>query len=205
MNYSASQLVKQSASQTAYLLLKKQERKVTDRMYRGNIHSEQVASKEQASSEKRGIIPIGDDIIFFCVDMVKDNLLAEVKLIEGTYEDWFLKSSILQTSYYATLCKRIKHLDTPKFRKKEGYIQEIIHLPKNWRYELWFGKEKYSIQPCESLYKHYLNKIDVINDCLETSDFTNVRAFDSKYKWKEFDIFKPKYSLLNKSLCSLTT
>jgi len=68
--------------------------------------------------------------LFFCIDLVKEDLFVEIKSIEdeNNYEDWYLYSSVLQSTFYATLLKQVKSLDTPKFRKKEGYKQEHIIL-----------------------------------------------------------------------------
>lgn len=194
MNYSASNLVKQSASQIAYMALKKIKHEATPRQFRGNSYASQVVKKEVASEEKRGIISLGDDLLFFTIDMVRPPLLVEIKMVEGEPEPWYLEQSVLQSALYAALAGKVTQLDTPIFKKKEGYKQEIIDRPENFIYQLWFGEDKYEVQPSEELYKHYLLKMQVINKTIANKDFAPVRAFDAKFKHKEFGIFKPKFS-----------
>lgn len=196
MKISASELVKRSASQLLFKELKKIQWQATPRQYKGNKYADEITKKEHGSAEKRGIINLNDDLLFFCIDMVKDNKLIEIKMVDNmnTYENWYLHSSIIQSSFYATLASKIKTLDTPKFKKKEGYIQEIIEIPTNFIFELWFGEEKYLIEKNENIYNHYINKIEIIKKGIETSSFDECRLFDAKFKHKEFSIFKPIYN-----------
>lgn len=197
MNFSASELVKRSASQLLYKTIKKIEWKATFRQLKGNEYAEKIVKKEEASAEKRGIIKLEDnDFLFFCIDMVKNNLFVEIKSLqnEDYFENWFLNSSILQSSFYATLLTKVSKLDTPLFRKKEGYKQEIIEVPNNFNFQLWFGnKQKFNIYPNESIYNHYLNKIKIIKEGINSKDFYYCKQFDLQYKFKEFEIYKPKY------------
>ena len=199
MKISASELVKRSASQLLYKEIKRIEWQATPRQYEGNKYAEEIVEKEEASSEKRGIIKLGEDLLFFCIDLVKDDLFVEIKMLENedNYENWYLYSSIMQSTFYASLLQQVKTLDTPKFRKKEGYKQEIIEVPVKHRFELWFGKQqKYEIIPNKEVLNHYLNKAKLVKSCIETADFDKCREFDAKYKFKEFYIYKPKYKHL---------
>lgn len=196
MNISASELVKRSASQLLYKEIKRVEWQATPRQRKGNKYADEVVEKEQASSEKRGIINLGDDLLFFCIDLVKDDLFVEIKMIEDedNYEDWYLYSSIMQSTFYASLLQQVKTLDTPKFRRKEGFKQEVIKVPSKFKFELWFGEyQKYEITPNKEVLDHYLNKAKLIKSCIEEADFDTCRKFDAKFKHKEFSIFKPKY------------
>lgn len=199
MNISASELVKRSASQLLYKEIKRIKWQSTPRQLKGNEFADEIVKKEEASAEKRGVINLGEDLLFFCIDLVKDNLFVEIKMIEdeNNYEDWYLYSSIMQSTFYATLLQQVKTLDTPKFRKKEGYKQEIIKVPKKHKFELWFGNnKKYKIFPNEKVLNHYLNKAKLIKSCIKTADFDSCREFDNIYKFKEFSIYKPKYKKL---------
>ena len=200
MKISASELVKRSASQLLYKEIKRIEWQSTPRQLKGNEFADEVVKKEQASSEKRGIINLGDDLLFFCIDLVKDNLFVEIKMVEdeNNYEDWYLYSSIIQSTFYSSLLQQVKTLDTPKFRKKEGFKQEIIEVPSKFKFELWFGKhQKYEIIPNKKVLNHYLDKAKLVKSCIETKDFDTCRLFDAKFKHKEFSIFKPKYKKLS--------
>jgi hypothetical protein len=199
MKISASELVKRSASQLLYKEIKKIQWKSTDRQIKGNKYADEVVKKESASQEKRGIINLGEDLLFFCIDLVKDNKFVEIKMIEdeNNYENWYFYLSIIQSTFYCTLLTQVKTLDTPKFRKKEGFKQEIITVPENFKFELWFGNnQKYQVFPNQLLMNHYLNKIKVIKEGIQNVNFDNCREFDAKFKFKEFSIFKPKYKKL---------
>jgi hypothetical protein len=200
MKFSASELVKKSASQILYMTLKKLQYKATDRQLKGNEYADKIVLKEEASSEKRGVVQLKEDnLLFFCIDMIKDNKFIEIKMVdERPVEEWYLLSSINQSAFYASLLKDVKTLDTPKFRKKEGFKQEIIFVPDEFNFELWFGKDKYLVQPNDKLKDHYLNKADIIHKSILTKSFDEVREFDLKYKHKEFEIFKPVYKKLKK-------
>lgn len=196
MKFSASELVKRSASQLLYKELKKIQWAKTPRQFQGNQFAEEIVLKEHGSSEKRGIISIGEHALFFCVDMVKDNKLIEIKMVEDedNYEEWYLQSSILQSTFYATLATKVKVLDTPKFRQKEGYAKEYMLVPEDFVFELWFGEnQKYQVFPDENLYNHYINKLEIIAKGVESANWEEARLFDFKYKFKEFKIFNPKF------------
>lgn len=195
MKISASELVKRSAAQLLYKEIKRIEWQPTQRQFKGNKFADKIVEKEKASSEKRGIINLGEDLLFFCIDLVKDDLFVEIKMVENenNYEDWYLYSSIIQSTFYASLLQQVKILDTPKFRKKEGYKQEIIQIPSKFKFQLWFGNKKYEIIPDKKVLNHYLDKAKLIKSCIETKDFDTCKKFDAKFKFKEFSIFKPKY------------
>lgn len=196
MNFSASDLVKKSAAQLLFIILKNQKYTATNRQLKGNSYASEIVKKENTSEEKRGVIKLSeDDLLFFCIDMVKDNKYVEIKMVdnENTVEDWYLNSSIIQSAFYHSLLNDVKSLDTPKFRKKEGFKQEVIQVIKNKEFELWFGKRKFKIEANIKLKNHFIKKALLIKECISTQDYDKCREFDRKYKFKEFDIFKPSF------------
>lgn len=201
--FSASDLVKKSASQILYLILKKIRLKPTPGQYNGEAYAEEIIKKEMASSEKRGIINLDNNcLIFFCVDLVKGNKYVEIKMVNDMkdYPEWYLHSSIMQATLYASLLQDVTFLDTPKFRKKEGYKQEVIPVAENPIFELWFGDHRYSIFPSNEVKQHYLNKAKLIDSCVDSTDYSKCREFDAKFKFKEFDTFKPLFKKIKKKL-----
>lgn len=194
MKFSASELVKRSASQLLYKEIKKIEWQTTKRQFKGNAYAEEVVLKEEASAEKRGVVKIDDDLLFFCIDMVTPTTFVEIKMVEDEdkVEEWYLLSSIMQSAFYATLLTKVKTLDTPKFRKKEGYQQEVI-LVNSPKFELWFGKRRFKIYPDERIYEHYVSKLKLVKSCISPINFDECRVFDDKYKHKEFTIFHPEF------------
>ena len=68
MKFSASELVKRSASQLLYKELKKLKWKTTPGQIKGDTYAEEIVKKEEGSAEKRGIIKLqDDDLLFFCI------------------------------------------------------------------------------------------------------------------------------------------
>ncbi len=200
MNFSAAELVKCSASQLLYKELKKLQWSATPRQLRGNDYSEEIVKKEEASAERRGILNLSSPdeeptLLFFCIDLVKDNKFVEIKMVEGgTYEQWYLQSSIMQSTLYASLLGKVETLDTPKFRKKEGFKQEITLVPKNFEFQLWFGeREKFKVYPNQDVMLHYIEKALLVRDCIESIDYDSCRKFDAEFKHKEFSIYRPKF------------
>ena len=199
MNFSAADLVKKSASQILYKEVKKIQYKATERQLKGNNYADKIVKKLNASDEKRGIIKLNnDDLLFFCIDMIYKNKHVEIKMVDNmdSYEQWYLNSSIVQSAFYASLLRDVKTLDTPQLRTKEGFKQEIVDVNHSNKFELWFGKIKYSIESNDSLKEHFIKKALLIKSCIETKDFDKCREFDKQYKFKEFDLFKPKFKKL---------
>lgn len=196
MNIGAAELVKRSASQLLYQILNNIKREVTPGQIEGDKHSQEVVKQESGYFEKRGIIPLGEDTLFFCIDMVKENKLIEIKHLrdENTYDSWYLEMSIMQSCFYATMATKVKTLDTPDFLKVNGVPNEIIDVPKPFEFELWFGnKRKYKIAPNEKVYNHYLNKIDIIKKGVLSKTYSGCKLFDAVYKFKEYSIYKPSH------------
>ena len=196
MNISAAELVKRSTSQLLYKEIKRIEWQATPRQHRGNNYADEIVAKEKASSEKRGVVKLKDDnLLFFCIDLVKDNKYVEIKMVENMndYPDWYFHSSIMQATFYASLIEKTKSLDTPKFRRKEGYKQEVINIHPNPEFELWFGEDKYKVYPNANVYNHYIKKANVFLKSIDEVDFDKCRSFDSNFKHKEFNLFRPKY------------
>jgi len=192
MNWSAAKLVKQSASQSAFLIFKKLESAKTPRMYTGNIHASKIVQKEEASEELRGTISLPEGNLYFCIDMFKNNIATEIKMIEGIPEDWYFQSCLLQCSLYATLLKDVRYLDTPTFRKKEGFAEQFVDLDKPVEYRLLFGKELYTVDPSEIIKTFYFNKLRIIHKTVTNPKFDlyECKKFDAKYKFKEFEHLK---------------
>ena len=196
IKFGAADLVKRSAAQILYFIMKNTQPKPTVGMYKGNEYADKIVQKEEASSEKRGIFQQDDYVIFFTIDMVKDNKYVEIKMVNdmNDYPDWYLQLSIVQATLYATLVNKVKILDTPKFRRKEGYAQEVIEVIKPNVFELWFGDDKYNVYANDKVLKHYMKKAKVITKAINNGyDFDSCKLFDSQYKFKEFSILNPKY------------
>lgn len=197
MNFSASDLVKRSASQITFLYLKSINRPATEAQIRGNDYGEKLTKELGGSYEKRGVIKVDDNLLFFCIDFVKPPIFAEIKMVVGEYESWYLESSILQSVFYASLLEKVSVLSTPTFRMREGYKQEIITVPPNWEYQLWFGEDRYRTPPNSSVYNHYIEKLKIIDLCIKDQSYDLARYFDAVHKFREFKHLKPKYDKIS--------
>lgn len=198
MNIGAANLVKDSASKLLYMELNKVERPVSQGQLDGNKYADSVVKKEKGCAEKRGTVKLRDAMLYFCVDMVKDGRFIEIKSVRDELDcpEWYLTSSVLQSTFFATLLQKVDYLDTPKFRLDEGYPNEVMELPKDRPFELWFGIRKFRVHSDTVLMGHYYAKIEVLSEGLKNKSYDGVREWDAKYKFKEFDIFKPKYELI---------
>lgn len=207
INYSAAQLVKMSASQILYFMMKKQQRQPTQKQLDGNKYADDLAKElklGEESIEKRGVVKTTSGLIFFTVDLVIDNRFIEVKKVEGESADWYFKSSVVQSTLYASLLSKTKILTTPTFRLKEGYNQSYVKVPSSWSFELWFGSDTYEVFPDDKVLEHYVKKVDIITNALPDFDFDACREFDIQYKHLEYDLLLPKYKQLNNLKLNLT-
>ena len=199
MNFSAAELVKRSAAQLLLFAIKAKNYKPTAGQLKGNSYAEKVVEKEGGSAERRGTVAIDNNkLIFFCVDLVQNNKFIEIKHIdpERSLEEWYLQSSLLQSAFYAALLEDVDVLFTPKFKRKEGYKQEVTPVPTLKTFELWFGNEKYQVFPNQTLKQHYINKAKLLEEALAIESFDMCREFDTEFKHKEYDIFKPKFTVI---------
>lgn len=190
--FSAADLVKKSAAQIKYLR-DKQERIYNARIARGVQHQKKVVEKLQATEELRSLIEIDDIVIFASHDLLTDDYIAEIKNVEGEYEDWYLQSSLLQAAFYkAILIKSGGFLKTPSFRIKEGYPVIKTKVETSISYKLFFGEEIYEIidVDTDALINYFLNKAK------ETYDYDRARAFDYKHKFKHYEELKTYFKVI---------
>lgn len=191
--FSASDLIKKSASQIKYLR-DKAERYVSNRMLLGEAFQKKVIKQKNADAdEMRGIYQQDNIIIFFSNDMIKDGKVVEIKMVNDEKDCplWYFKSSILQTAFYkALLMKSNGILSTPTFRIKEGYNKKTIKINPNTKYNLIFGKEEYSIEVTnkEKIVNFFINKAKV-----SLLSYNDTKLYDFKYKFKEYDNLKDSF------------
>lgn len=198
MNFSASALTKQSASQILYYALTKSAPKVTPAMIKGDTYAKDLTVSLGAASERRGVFNEVDTTIFFCIDMATPDAYIEVKQVNdmNTYEDWYLESSLLQSAFYATLLKNVVTLDTPKFMVDKGYDYYIENVVLDKPFHLWFGDDKYLVEDDANILDFFLKKAKEVANSVEGRDFAKVKAFDAEYKRKEYQLLQPKFKKL---------
>jgi hypothetical protein len=200
-NLSASQLIKSSLAQMVYLTKRRIQKPVTKAQIEGNKYAEQVS--KGLPQELRGTVRYDMFTIFFCLDALGGDTAMEIKNVEGEYEDWYFKSSLIQTSLYFSLLDKVSYLDTPAFRRKEGYDEIFVDLKENpiHHYHLLFGEHfVLSVSKNEDVYKHYIRKAYMFCEAMahdwEEAMYT-AKKWDSKYKFKELDLFTVDYEKLN--------
>lgn len=203
MKYSASKLIKCSAAQIVYFK-NRAEHFLNRQLLLGEQYQSKIIKDESLANivadEMRGCYAYNNIEIFFCVDMIKNGEFYEIKSIfddNGNetleYPEWYLHSSLLQCAFYKSLILKMDGniLYTPKFRIKEGYKKVHIQINKKAPYYLLFGqvgKYEIQVQNPDKIIEFYKDKIEHCND------YSSAREFDSKYKFKEFDLLKQYFN-----------
>lgn len=197
MFFSAKELLTKSAKQIKYFLDKPDKKPLpTLQEYEGCKFQYEIAKnmKNLIGQELGGKVRIGDDVLCFSNDIVTQDEIYEVKNINGKYEEWFLKNSILQCAAYLALIKLCNgNLSTSKFFKEKGN-KNIFYKCKNIQnYTLIFGKETYIINNVNEneFLKFFTDKINAIKDSYESC-----QLFDEEFKWKEFEKLKPYFNFI---------
>lgn len=194
MNILASSIVKMSLKKIAYIELSNKQKTITQGMLDGNKHAEKLSNKMDYQ-EKRGTIKTKDFKMFFSVDAIQSDIAIEIKHINENTQTWFLINSIIQSSFYASLLKEVKYLDTPYFMIQQGHQNEIINLDDNpIRYFiLMFGKQKILVEPSSRVLAHYMIKAQELVNVLKldfTSAMKRAEKWDAIYKFKEDYLLK---------------
>jgi hypothetical protein len=209
IHISAANLIKSSLKQMLYIHYTNKERIATPGQLAGNDHAYNVANN--MIQEKRGTLRCKDFNIYFTIDAITADIAIEIKHITRSPELWMLHSSIMQSSFYASLLKYVNYLDTPAFRLSQGYKQERIELNDNpiRYYVLMFGDDKYIIEPSSKVFNHYLLKASLFRTLALKKDFTyamnKATEWDSEYKFKENNLYIDTIKFTKiKSLCSAT-
>ena len=193
---SCADLVKKSAMAITYTRLKKIQPVVTPRMIVGD-----KSAKDKSKShliELVGTLKVNSDFdLKYTFDEILDNhdhfVLIEHKHFDADeIEDWFLKSSLLQTAFYNALVT---------LNNNKTYITANYELAKgNPRYEIVIDKpvvsildikdKKYSVEVTDNpkLVGFYLKKAQA------TFDYTQARLHDDFYKSKEYETLSPFFT-----------
>jgi len=192
IKFSASDLVKKSASQILFTRGKSQI--VSDQMLKGEqFQKDTFISKGGVAEELRGKYLQDNFIIYFCNDMLKDKAMWEIKSVNDpiNYPQWYLNSSLLQVAFYKSLLMNSDGvLSTPQFRIDQGYEKQEVIVNKNIDYYLLFDKQEF--------------KVDVLNDkeiilyfmekAQSTLNWDDAKSFDSITRFKEFDILRDSFN-----------
>jgi len=192
--FSASDLIKKSAKQI--LFLRNRKKRVTSGMIRGNEYAKKVVEKKHATAEEiRGAFHKDNITIFFSNDMLKNNILFEIKMIDEDREvaDWYFESSILQTVFYKSLLMNSTGiLVTPQFRIKQGYDSQTIKVPTNTEYHLLFGEDEYKIEVIDDkkINDYFIRKANA------TFDWEDAELYDYDHKFKHFQHLKKYFKYI---------
>ena len=135
-------------------------------------------------------------MVYFTNDIIlNENVVIEIKNVEGDYSEWYLNSSILQCAMYKALIMACGgHLSTAKFFIDLGNDRRTIQMSNGFSYFLYFGEDKYliDIMECEPFLSFLRDKIKAIK-----GGYTSATNFDINFKHKEFE-FLQKYIKINK-------
>lgn len=199
--YSASELLKRSAAQLVYFRRTGTAPEVTKQMkigeaYQCNVSNKSREAGHKVSDEMGGCYTYGDNAIYFCIDIVREDCFVEVKSVLNengenclAYPTWYFEASILQCAVYKALLMSMNGdtLVTPKFRLDAGYADRKITVDKSLPYKLKFGEVGtfiVNVTNAERLIGFLKEKINALKD------YDTARAFDSKYKHKEYSLLK---------------
>lgn len=193
LNISAALLLKSSLAQLVFKEKRKQKYTVTKRQLEGNKYAETVS--KGLAQELRGTITTLDYRLYFCLDAIESHSIGvEIKMVDNmiNFEQWYLNNSILQSVLYYTLLDKVKFLDTPTFRKKEGYEDVFYDLADKpiQSFELWFGdNDRYQIHKSKKVLDFYENKAKLFAEFVQLDwdeAMYEAKKFDSKHKFQEY-------------------
>ena len=194
--YSASKLLKHSSAQLVYFRRTGTNPPITPNIIAGEKYQHSVSDKSREDGhnvcdEMCGHYDFGDNAIYFCIDFVREDGFFEVKSVNNpsSYEQWYFEASILQCAVYKALLNAMggNTLVTPKFRLDEGYSYQSIEANKSLPYKLIFGDVGtyiVDVTDGERLIRFLKEKINSLKD------YNTARAFDAKYKHKEFSLLR---------------
>lgn len=190
ISFSASSLVKSSASQILFLSLKNERPRPTKAMLEGTHNQQQVSTS--AFKEMRGIYTEYGITVFFCIDEIQGTTLIEHKYIVGELPDWFLYQSIIQTALYSALTHSVSKLETASFFVNLGNPKNYLDTRKvPYSSILKFTGnclKTYKVECLDNakLIKYFIDKAFII----ASKDFTKTRAYDAKHKFKDWEFLK---------------
>lgn len=182
MFFSAAQLSKMSAAQICYLR-GKEKKAPTPRQIRGDSFAASHTTShlvEMQSSYTRG-----DINIWFTVDEIREHrdrvYIVEHKMAENA-EDWFFKSSLIQTALLGSLSGLSPHFKTARWYDGE---ENYYSLPVEHHALLNFGGLYYKVNyDLEKVMRFFLTKARA------SMSYTTARQFDATYKGKEWEFLK---------------
>lgn len=199
--YSASELIKRSAAQLVFFREANVTPPVTAQMRVGEAYQHNISEKfksegHKVADEMCGCYTYDENAIYFCIDIVRDDEFVEVKSVLDEnkqnsliYPEWYFQSSILQCAVYKSLLIGMDGctLTTPKFRLDAGYELITKEVNKSLPYRLKFGEVgTYTVDVLDEnrIIKFIKDKINALEN------FSTARAFDDKFKHREFDFLK---------------
>lgn len=199
--YSASELIKRSAAQLVYFRRTGTKPQITENMKIGESYQYKVSDTERKNGHKVademcGCYTFGENAIYFCIDIVREDCFVEVKSVFDesgkdslTYPEWYFESSILQCAVYKSLLMNMDGdtLVTPQFRLNEGCEYKTLKAERSLPYLLKFGSVgvyRVDVTDSKRIIKFLKDKINALKD------YDTARAFDTKYKHKEFNLLR---------------
>lgn len=137
--------------------------------------------------ELGGVFNYDDISIYFSNDIVCYDKIIEIKQVNGQYEDWFLKNSMLQCALYCSFIRLgSNYLTTSNFFLKEGNDKKSIIVNPNIDYFLQFGNKLYKI----NVYNPTMIVNFFLNKAIASLDYESAKQFDNLYKHNEFELLK---------------
>lgn len=189
MYFSASDLIKKSASQICYFR-NKPKSAPTARQNDGNNYADNniigLPEMRGMFRSKYGIICYSFDETLAFVDWLQ---FREYKYVVDplTVEPWLLKSSLLQVAFYQALfmLNEDKMLSTATFYVNKGHSSNTIDgsYAKKVSFFLYFGDDRYEVVVKEP----YKVVLLFLMKAHMSINYNKSRAYDKEYKFKEYE------------------
>lgn len=191
MNFSAAQLVKNSAKSICYLRNHPKER---NRSTPGALKGNELASKKIKGFQEMGCkYEWKDHVVHLSYDEVRLSSkfidLIEHKSIQyGPAPDWYFKQSLIQVAFYHALGISYprRDLETSKFFRKFGWKTIKYEPTRKTRSYLFFGDTKYRVKIKKGSRQKILNFF--LTKAEASLGYDTAKNFDLKYKHKEWEV-----------------
>ncbi len=179
--FSASDLVKKSATQMKYLR-GKVSGPASSRKKEGVDYQDEVASGMQ---EMRGTYRARGITIFFSNDEVVDGVVVEHKNVPpDECEEWYFRQCLIQCAFYKSMISLgANRLETATFRRRQGAARDVVTVNTDCEYILDMKGELFSVD-CRSSKKivgHFVKK------AVASLDYKTARAWDRDFKHRDWD------------------
>jgi len=195
VSFSAKDLCTRSCMQIKMFIEHPEKRPIPNlNIMMGEDFQRKVANQtfDVIGEEMRGTFIKNDICINFSNDIVTKNSIIEVKSVNGSVEDWYFNSSVVQCAIYSALLQKSDGcLVTSMFFTELGNPMIRTRVNPRIGYYLRFGDEMYRINVLNAD-KIVDFIVDKAKHCLS---WDSAKEFDNMYKRKEYQILSKYFNV----------